>query len=31
MPLDETLLEVEEFQAARRSLRVAVVTETYPH
>lgn len=30
MPLDETLLEVEEFQAARRSLRVAVVTETYP-
>ena len=30
MALEETLLEVEEFQAARRSLRVAVVTETYP-
>ncbi|MEY3272928.1 MAG: hypothetical protein RLZZ341_1829, partial [Pseudomonadota bacterium] len=30
MPLEETLLEVEEFQAARRCLRVAVVTETYP-
>ena len=30
MAHEETLLEVEEFQAARRSSRVAVVTETYP-
>lgn len=30
MALDDTLLQVDELHAARRSLRIALVTETYP-